>query len=121
VTTGDEVALRLAANLSLEPREVADLLVSDERAPRGTCHRLIVLRTLGVQCLPEDSRLATLRIEIDRTATAWTLSGHISRASAENAQRQDLAEAPGGNRGSDRPGDQAEIRRGRSAAAFRDG
>lgn len=82
-TTADEIARRLAANLALGPDEIADLLLSADRAALGTCHRLIVLRNRGVQCLPEDVRLASLRIEIDQTATAWTLTGRVARPPAE--------------------------------------
>ena len=83
-TTAHELGRRLAANLALPAENIAALLLAKERAALGTCQRLIVLRGRGVQCQPEDARVAALRIELDRTATSWTLTGRITRAEHES-------------------------------------
>lgn len=77
-TTASELGRRLAANLTLPAENIAALLLANERAALGACQRLIVLRDRGVQCQPEDHRVAVLRIELDRTATSWTLTGRIT-------------------------------------------
>lgn len=46
-------------------------------SPRGTCQRLIVGRGQGVQCYPQDGRISALRIEIDRSASAWQFTGRV--------------------------------------------
>lgn len=73
------VADRLATMIPLSADEIAALLLNNERAALGTCKRLVVLRGNGVQCQPQDGRVAALRIEIDRSATTWQLSGQIVR------------------------------------------
>jgi hypothetical protein len=76
-TTAADAADRLAATIALPAEEIAALLVDHARAALGTCRRLVVLRLRGVQCQPEDDRISALRIEIDRSATSWTISGDV--------------------------------------------
>lgn len=76
-STAADVADRIAATIALPAREIAALLVDHERAALGTCRCLVVPRLRGVQCQPEDGRISALRIEIDRSATSWTISGEI--------------------------------------------
>jgi hypothetical protein len=37
-----------------------------------------VARADGVQCWPQDARVATLRIDIDRSCSSWGLEGHVA-------------------------------------------
>jgi hypothetical protein len=76
-TTASELAERLAAKVELPAEQIAALLVGRERAALGICPRLVVVRGMGVQCQPQDGRISALRIEIDRSATAWHLSGRV--------------------------------------------
>jgi hypothetical protein len=78
-TTVVAVAERLATMIALPADQIAALMLSDERAALGVCQRLVVLRSHGVQCQPQDGRIAALRIEIDRSASAWQLAGKIVR------------------------------------------
>jgi hypothetical protein len=61
------------SKVSLEPQEIVALLVDDRRAALGVRDRPVVLR----HCLPEDHRLSTIRIEIDRSASVWSLDGAV--------------------------------------------
>jgi hypothetical protein len=79
VTSAADVAERLATMTPLRADQVAALLLNDERASLGVCKRLVVLRGHGVQCQPQDGRISALRIEIDRLASAWQLTGEIVR------------------------------------------
>src|SRR4051794_37679059 len=72
-----DVADRLAAAIALPADEIAALLVDDERAALGVRQRLVVLRGRGVQCQPQDGRISALRIEIDRSATSWRITGKV--------------------------------------------
>jgi hypothetical protein len=76
-----DVADRLAALIPLGAPQIAALLVDDERAALGVCPRLVVLRGQGVQCQPQDGRISALRIDIDRSASSWQLSGQLVRTS----------------------------------------
>lgn len=76
-TTAADAAARLAATIALPADQIAALLVDDERAALGACQRLVVLRGQGVQCQPQDGRISALRIEIDRSATSWSISGKV--------------------------------------------
>jgi len=76
-TSADAVAERLAVNVPLPGDDIAGLLLDDDRAALGFCHRLVVLRGQGVQCQPQDGRVAALRIELDRSLSSWTLSGRL--------------------------------------------
>jgi hypothetical protein len=78
--SAEEIGRRVSAQLALSAAQTTALLLSRERAALGTCDRLIVLGDRGIQCQPEDIRLAALRVEIDRSATVWSLSGRISLA-----------------------------------------
>jgi hypothetical protein len=78
-STAAEVAERLATLIPLPAEQIAALLSSDERAALGVCQRLVVLRGPGLQCQPQDGRIAALRIELDRSASAWQLTGQIVR------------------------------------------
>jgi hypothetical protein len=73
------VADRLAAASVLPARTIAALMINDDRAALGTCQRLVVLRGQGVQCHPQDGRISTLRIELDRAARSWGISGCLIR------------------------------------------
>jgi hypothetical protein len=75
--TAAVVAERLTHHLPLPAHDIARLLVDDERAGLGICHRLVVLRGQGVQCQPEDGRISKLRIELDRSASKWFVSGEV--------------------------------------------
>jgi hypothetical protein len=75
--TVDAVARRLVLQTQLSTGEIARLLRDDERAVLGVCHRLVVLRDRGVQCQPQDGRIAALRIEINHSATSWKLAGRL--------------------------------------------
>lgn len=76
-STAPVVAERLANRTALPAPVIARLLMSEERAALGPCRRLLVVRGGGVQCQPQDERISALRIEVDRTATSWTLSGTV--------------------------------------------
>jgi hypothetical protein len=80
--TTDEISRRMARQGTLSAGEIAALLVREERAVLGVRPQLIVLRGGGVQCRPDDHRVCALRIELDRSATAWTLAGRVAVATA---------------------------------------
>lgn len=75
-----EIAIRLAAQTRLTPAQIAALLMDSERAALRTCRQLVVIRGSGFQCRPEDHRIAALRIEIDRSAREWSMTGRLARA-----------------------------------------
>jgi hypothetical protein len=77
-STAAEIGRRLAAHVPISGDQVTALLLGDDRAVLGTCRRLIVLRDRGIQCQPEDGRLAAVRIAFDRSATSWTLTGRVA-------------------------------------------
>jgi hypothetical protein len=77
--TAAAVAERLATMIPMPADQIEALLVRDERAAMGSCQRLIVLRGQGVQCHPQDGRISALRIEIDRSASSWQLTGRVVR------------------------------------------
>ena len=80
VASAAEVSQRMGMLLSIAPANIEHLLLDDTRAALGTCERLVVLRSSGVQCHPEDHRLSAIRIEVDRTAPTWTLNGSVALA-----------------------------------------
>ena len=73
-----DVAGRMAARVSLPEGEVARLLCDDTKAALGPVHGLVCLRGEGVQCWPEDGRIAALRLEVDRSAPAWSVTGWVA-------------------------------------------
>lgn len=78
--TASEIGRRMAARLARPPAEIAELLAADDRAALGTREQLVALRGHGVQCHPQDERIAALEVEIDRSAENWTLSGRLALA-----------------------------------------
>jgi hypothetical protein len=74
----EEIGRRLAERMDLPAEEIAQMLVSNDRAVLGICRQLIGLRTSGVQCHPEDLRLARFQLEIVRNAQSWSLRGAIA-------------------------------------------
>jgi len=73
----DEITNRLRARLHLTAPEIQASLLDDQRAVLGARRRLLVLRGRGVQCRPDDIRVAALKIMIDRYARSWSITGRL--------------------------------------------
>jgi hypothetical protein len=73
-----EVARRLSRMVPHEAETVGRWLRAAEGAALGPRARLICLRGKGVQCSPDDGRVSALRLQLDRTADAWSLDARVT-------------------------------------------
>lgn len=80
-----EISERLAVKTGLTRRAVHDLLLDHSAAALGPRRQLIALRAAGVQCSPDDLRVAWARIVIDRSVLAWGLSGQVATTAPQPA------------------------------------
>jgi hypothetical protein len=76
--TVDRVAELMAKRLGARTDEIARLLRDDANAVLGVRSGLVALRGDGIQCWPDDRRLAAISITLDRSAPSWSLSGRVA-------------------------------------------
>jgi hypothetical protein len=80
-----EISRRLAMKAGLLPNSIRDLLLDDSSAVLGPRDRLIAPRASGIQCSPDDLRVAWVRITINRSSKAWALNGRVAASARDPA------------------------------------
>lgn len=76
-----QVSTPIAARVGAEPVTVAAWLLDDRQSALGPRPKLVVpFGATGVQCHPDDGRVAAVRIDIDRGTSTYALSGAVALA-----------------------------------------
>jgi hypothetical protein len=78
--TAPAIADVLAARLGVEPADLVEMLLSDERAVLGRVERLVYAYRGGIKWNPSDHRCVAATIELEQGAGGYVLSGMISPA-----------------------------------------